>query len=246
MTKDRARKQSVRARMAAKGEPYSVAARKLADESDSGDAPARSLLVDRVNATLAARSARMGYHFEIDFGIGGGLRAELIKSIGRAVKKRIAPDMPPIGDLMSGEGFVEPSANRYQICLGELSAVFSGGQQFVGGAGKPVEEHNRAPQNHSYLALLDSLRSANSAEFLGEDVVRDTPCRVLSIETEPDEGDVERHEFTVWVDDAHVRRIRDELVRSGLWGRTRSRTTLELWDFGVPTDMLDWSRFPDS
>ena len=47
-------------------------------------------------------------------------------------------------------------------------------------------------------------------------------------------------ELTVWIDDEHIRRIRREER-----AETISRTaTLELWDFGVPVDALDWSRLP--
>ncbi len=42
---------------------------------------------------------------------------------------------------------------------------------------------------------------------------------------------------TVWIDAEHVRRIRIEHHES-------RRLTLELWEFGVPVDELDWSRLP--
>ena len=53
VTRDRARKKSVRARMAASGEPYSVAARKLGRTGAAGEA-ARDEVITRMEATLAA------------------------------------------------------------------------------------------------------------------------------------------------------------------------------------------------
>src|SRR5580698_445946 len=52
VTRDRARKKSVRAQMAAGGEPYSVAARKLGRTGAAGEA-ARDEVITRVEATLA-------------------------------------------------------------------------------------------------------------------------------------------------------------------------------------------------
>ena len=51
-------------------------------------------------------------------------------------------------------------------------------------------------------------------------------------------------EFTVWIDGQRIQRF--QTVERGS-GRSLSRTrteTVELWDFGVPVDSLDWSRLP--
>jgi hypothetical protein len=58
VTRNRARKKSVRAQMAASGEPYSVAARKLGSTGAADEAAARDEVITRVEATLAASSAR--------------------------------------------------------------------------------------------------------------------------------------------------------------------------------------------
>ena len=58
MTRDRARKKSVRAQMAASGAPCSVAARKLGRTGAADEAAARDEVITRVEATLAASSAR--------------------------------------------------------------------------------------------------------------------------------------------------------------------------------------------
>ena len=51
-------------------------------------------------------------------------------------------------------------------------------------------------------------------------------------------------ELTVWVDDQHVRRIRFEEHASSRQASVSRVVTLELWDFGIPVDSLDWSRLP--
>jgi hypothetical protein len=240
MTRDRARKQSIRARMTASGEPYSVAARKLADEADPDDAAATSVLADRVNATLAAPSARIWYRVETDLGTRGDLRAKLVRTIGGAVMKRVAPGMEASVGGMEGEGFLEPPTGRYQIYWGGYATVVTGGRQFFGRPGEPVEEHP-SPDSYSaddsLLEPLQYIRGAASARLSGEDIVRGTPCRVISVE----KGS---RQFTLWMDDAYIRRIREASVKSTIWGKLRGQATLELWDFGVAGDTLDWSTFP--
>jgi hypothetical protein len=150
---------------------------------------------------------------------------------------------------MRGEGFIEPAAGRYQIYWGDYATVFTGGQQFFARPGESVEERpvigagSRTdsffdPLQSAYLELLESIRSAVTVQVTGEDVVRGTPCQVVTVETES-------HEFTVWVDEVYIRRIYEERVESTMWGKHRLQATLELWDFGVSTDTLDWTKFPD-
>ncbi len=239
MTRDRARKQSIRARMTASGEPYSVAARKLADEADPSDAAAISLLADRVNATLAAPSARIQFRVETDLGTRGDLRAKLVRGIGNAVLKRFVPGLEASVGGMAGEGFIEPPDGRYQIYWGGYATVVTGGRQFFGRPGEPVEEHPSPDINSgddSLLEPLEYIRSGASARFIGEEIVRGTPCRVIAVE----KGS---RQFTVWLDDDYVRRIREKSAKSSVWGKFRGQATLELWDFGVATGTLDWSRF---
>jgi hypothetical protein len=119
------------------------------------------------------------------------------------------------------------------------------GQEFFGRSGELVKDHP-APGGDSdeLLGGLGELRGATGARFSGEDVVRDAPCRVIAVE-------IGSRELTVWVDDAHIRRVREEHVESrawlrALWGSVWAQGTVELWDFGVDTAALGWSRFPDS
>jgi hypothetical protein len=246
MTKDRARKQSVRARMAASGEPYSVAARKLSDNAEPGDAEAGdattlSLLRDRVDATLAAPSARIQFRMETNFGTRKDLPAKLFRFAVDSVLKRVAPGMEISIGGMLGEGFIEPLAGRYQLYWGGRATVVTDGRQFLGRPGEPVDGR-RAPDSDDeddwLLEPLADLRGAVSARFSGEDDVRGTPCQVIIAETGS-------HEFTVWVDDVYIRRVSEKTIgTSRLGGTGRVELTRELWDFGVATEALDWSRFP--
>lgn len=246
MTRDRARKQSIRARMAASGEPYSVAARKLTDDAEPadadaepGDAAAVSLLRDRIDATLAAPNARVQFRLETNLGTRKDLPARLIRFISDSVLKRMVPGMGVSVGGMLGEGFAELPTGRYQVYWGGYATVVTGGRQFFGRPGELVEEHPASDSDageDSLLKPLEDMRGAASARFSGEDVVRGTPCRVITAVTGS-------REFTVWADDAYIRRISAKTASSSLWGTFRSEVTLELWDFGVAR-ALDWSRFP--
>jgi hypothetical protein len=72
VTRDRARKKSVRAQMAAGAEPYSVAARKLGRTEAADEAAARDEVIARAEATLAACSARSEVCKEVTAGDRAG------------------------------------------------------------------------------------------------------------------------------------------------------------------------------
>jgi hypothetical protein len=65
------------------------------------------------------------------------------------------------------------------------------------------------------------------------------PARAVSQEDEKEDNPAE---FTAWIDEHYVRRLETDVFLS----RNRSLGTeiLELWDFGVPVDSLDWTIFP--
>lgn len=226
--------------MAASGEPYSVAARKLTGNGGRGDAAAVTLLRDRIDATLAAPNARVQQRVETNLGTRRDLRARLARFISDFVVKRMVPGMEISAGGMLGEGFIEPPAGRYQIYWGGYATVVTGGRQFFGRPGELVEEHP-APDSDagddSLLEPLEDMRGAVSARFSGEDVIRGTPCQVITAETGS-------REFTLWADDVYIRQIRTKMARPSLWGTFRAEATLELWDFGVTTEAPDWSRFP--
>jgi hypothetical protein len=85
------------------------------------------------------------------------------------------------------------------------------------------------------LGLLTQLRSTTDARYTGDDTVRGTPCEVLAVLAGP-------AELTVWIDDAHIRRIESAEHAVDQYSSVSKRLTIELWDFGVAIDSLDWSR----
>jgi hypothetical protein len=115
------------------------------------------------------------------------------------------------------------------------------GSQFVGwhGAPRQLSHRQRRPTSGRYepLGLLMLLQGTTRARYVRDETVRGTPARVIAVRTGP-------ADLTVWVDDQHVRRIRLEGRDSIRWASVSWTATLELWDFGVPVDSLDWSRLP--
>ena len=236
MTRDRARKRSVRARMTASGEPYSVAARKLASSAE----PALSLLAERVNATLAARSARIRYRVETDLATREDLRAKFVRFIGDAAAEAHRPRHGSVHRRRRRRRFHRAADRPISDLLGGYATVVTGGRQFFGRTGESVEEHP-SPDSYSgddwLLEPLEWVRGTAIARFGGEDIVRDTPCQVIAAETRL---------APVCVLDG--RRLHPASPRAdrevGHMGDVRGQATLELWDFGVAAETLDWSRFP--
>ena len=139
-----------------------------------------------------------------------------------------------------GEGLFEAAARRYQIDYGTYAQMYIDGKRFGGRPGHPVQARHRdhrPEQLRDPLGLLMLLQGTTDARHVRDERVRGTPCRVVAVRAGP-------AGLTVWVDDQHVRRIRfEEHASSGQTSVSRT-VTLELWDFGVPADSLDWSRLP--
>jgi hypothetical protein len=253
VTRDRARKKAIRARMAASGEPYSVAARNLGGTGPASDAATVREIIDRANSTLAAQSARIELRIEMEF-----VRAEqsprrppgsvgrLARQAAKAAWQRIARgvDAAFLRDALAhtlGEGFLEPAADRYQIDFGGYAAMGVDGRRFGGRSGTPLQPRHRQRRPptglREPLGALRALRGVTDARHIGDEAVRGTPCRALAVTA----GSAQ---LTVWVDDEHVRRVRSEERGSRGDVSFSEIQTLELWDFGVPVDPLDWSRLP--
>ena len=125
------------------------------------------------------------------------------------------------------------------------------------------------------LWLLRLVAGATEASFEAAETLRETACRRFAVRVDIARAEAASPSrlrpvagvspglgptlpLTVWTGGQHVRQVRfvDQPGRaepgsagagpgpdgSGL----RKEYTLELWDFGVPTDHLDWSRLPDS
>ncbi len=258
MTRDRARKKAIRARMAASGEPYSAAARKL-DAAGVDDPAVADEVIARANSTLAAPRARIEARVDRDITRIGprpeprlpGPVARLARFATRAAWKRISPETDFASAReefkqrfrhLAGEGFVEPAAGRYQIDFGGYAELHFNGKYYGGASGRPLRgnHHQKPPDDprHEPLELLAKLRDVTDARPVGHETVRGTPCRVVAVLA----GSVD---LTVWIDDEHIRRIKSKWNLSGQHASGSVLRTFELWDFGAEDGPADWTRLPN-
>lgn len=270
MTEDRARKKAIRARMAASGEPYSVAARNLAAGRPVGNPDAATEITACAVRTLEAPGARIAFHSDWNF----PPRAEfssavrLISSAVEALWKRVAPGQ----DLSHGtaEGFAEPATGRYMIDFGGWAEIRIAGTTYTGQSGRSLDAlrpRGAHTESGDVLWLLRVLPGATEASTEGTGTLRHTVCRKFAVQVDTaqaaaaskvrlrvprgvDPGQEQSLALTVWVDDQHVRQVRftdqgQKDITPGQPGSGISKdVTLELWDFGVPTGNLDWSSLP--
>ena len=219
--------------------------------------------------TLAAGSARIQVAFDMDAALPerkprrrGGLLRPLLRPAGAAGRW----GWNYVAETWSSfrfDGFVEPVRRRHMLAAEKAAAVRNwaeleqDGKSFSGRPGQPIAALDpvRGRGFTDVWFLLDSLRGLEVATAEGEDVVRGTPCRRLAARVDLARASaavpngihppsVDRFEdllslpFTVWIDGTHVRRVRfEEAQPSRSW-------QIELFDFGVSTEGLDWSRLP--
>jgi hypothetical protein len=175
-----------------------------------------------------------------------GLLGRLTRRAAKAALGRVAPDSTP-GELRElflhqfGAGFIEPAAGRYLIDFGGYAQVLVDGRRFGGLSGEPLGPRYELRPDRSRrddpLDALRKLRRATAARWAGTEQVRWTTCRVVATTVDDDE-------FTVWIDDERIRRFQTVERGSARSSRATKTETVELWDFGVPVDSLDWSRLP--
>jgi hypothetical protein len=267
VTRDRARKQAIRARMAATGEPYSVAARKLAEPDQLpapdqlaapepvSDAGAVQAVIACANRTLAAPSARIEFRVDWSFAAGPAARTEqrssgftgrLVRRAAKAAWERIVPgvDAAAMRETFAHQmstGYLEPASDRYMIDSGVYAEMRMNGQHFGGLPGALVQRRHQSRgadlEPGDPVAMLRALQRATEARYTGEETLRGTACRSAAVRA----GSAE---LTVLVDGEHVRRIRVEERASNQHVTTSKAWTLELWEFGVPVGQLDWSHLP--
>lgn len=224
--------------------------------------------------TLAAPSVRIELHQEFGFwqaewprrpGWRGSVLGLAVKTGGlllgagwRLFIRRGANRGLPFGQMV-GEGIAEPARGRYMIDFGSVAQLYAGGKIFGGRSGRPVEAAYpllRGQRVGEVLWLLRLLPGTTDASLDGTETIRGTACRRLAAHVDVERASaaseeglrpppVDRFEelravpVTVWIDGQHVRRVRFERGPPA-----RQVTTLDLWEFGVPTGDLDWSRLP--
>jgi hypothetical protein len=158
------------------------------------------------------------------------------------------------------EGFIEPARGRYMIDFGSYAEICADGVIFSGLSGRslltlrPSSRREGAP-----LWLLRLLPGTTDARPDGTETLRGTMCRKYAVHVEvaraaaaigaaglPAPSGVNATQppmlgLGVWIDDQHIRQVRFE---DGAGGSVAKILTLEIWDYGVLVDGLDWSHLP--
>jgi hypothetical protein len=239
--------------MAASAEPYSVAARKLGVTGAEGDA-ARDEVITRVEATLAAASARFEIRKEVMAGPAAapardrhGPFKRLAGGAARAAWDRIVPERARTRLRTAGpgmaRGIIEPSARRFERHQVGWDPGMLALTMFIS---RPQQGLDSVPNAHvekeDPLELLMRLRSVTTARYAGDETVRETRCRKIAVTVSGTTAGC-----TVWVDNEHVRQIRavtPATERGVVTVLVTTTVTAQLWAFGVPVDSVDWPPLP--
>jgi hypothetical protein len=195
-------------------------------------------------------------------GVMGRVAGGTAKLVATAWTRHLSRRLEATGGLESrrlvGEGIAEPAQGRYMIDYGSWAMLDADGKTFTGQSGRALQTPPNNPGRKrlevvQWWLLLRLLPSTTDAAPEGTDTLHGTLCQRLAAHVDTarwasGEGLrplplIDRFlrvlPVTVWIDGQHVRRIRFE------GGQTPTYiTTLDLWEFGVPTGDLDWSRPP--
>lgn len=191
----------------------------------------------------------------------------MARLVGKAVWERVS------GGAEFGhgaaEGFLEPTAGRYMIDYGSYAEICAEGVTFGGRSGRSLQTLNPSSrQEGDVLWLLRLLPGTTDARLEGAETLRGASCREYTVSADVaraaaaagrtglpapsgvDPGRPPALVLTVWIDGQHIRRVRFEDrapkdLKAPQGGSTAKVLTLELWDFGVPVQELDWSRLPN-
>jgi hypothetical protein len=214
--------------------------------------------------TLSAASARVQWRQEFNFPPRsrrrrrqGGLIAPvatLARHTVRAGFKR-ATGGAGFGHL-TAEGIIEPASGRYMIDYGAFAEIQHGRETYGGRSGRRLTTLGPRVRGGAadMLWILRALIGTTNAVREGDDVLHGVRCDRLEVRIDlarasaasPEPLRVPEAESfdalsalpaTVWTDGDYIRRIhiRELELRD---------YTLELWDYGVSTGQLDWTRLP--
>jgi hypothetical protein len=142
------------------------------------------------------------------------------------------------------DGVIDFRGRRY-LLFGAYAQIYANGELRGGAPGRSLSSlprsKNRPVVPLSLLDLLDGMRDAGES---GTEILHGVSCRRLTPElgasqTLPSHWSADPDELRpeVWVgEDGYIHRAQVHAM-----DRTQG---LELWDFGVPLDHLDWTRLP--
>jgi hypothetical protein len=201
VTRDRARKQAIRARMASSDEPYSVAARRLAaaepdlGEEDSTEpdsaGPDAAAVIACVERTLAAPSARVISRLDLE--LPGTTEADRRHARGlRGLARRGLGSFFNLFLHQTREGFAEPAAQRYMVGQRAHAELFAAGRLYRGRPGRllttltPDRPGDGEDVDHNLFWPLWALSGATAASFDGTEMVQDSLCRRYVVQADLD------------------------------------------------------------
>jgi hypothetical protein len=234
----------------------------------SGD-PAVVEIVSCANCTLAELSARIEHRYDVNIVRteplpDSGSLGKLVRFAGKVVWARIS-DGKAFGHG-TAEGFLEPATGKYMIDFGSYAEICADGVTFGGRSGRSLQTLRPSARHEGdVLWLLRLLPGATDAHPEGTETLRGTSCRKYLVHVEvqlaaaaalatlPTPSGIDSKQpavltLTVWIDGQHIRRVQfeDRVAKVPLkHGDSSAKVlTLELWDFGVPVQELDWSRLP--
>jgi hypothetical protein len=177
------------------------------------------------------------------------------KAAGRGLLRLVSADLA--FRRQAAEGVLDLARRRYMIDFHAAAALHSGGRTWSGRSGRAIStlpaEEEPIP---TPLWLLDLLAGAKDAVRGAAEAVRATPCHRLTVVVDagaasratpggvhvpprPRFEDLLCLELEVWIgmDDGRIRRVRFATEHDHV-------DTVELWDFGVDVDRLDWAHLP--
>ena len=185
----------------------------------------------------------------------GGLMRP-VTSVAKAAGKRLFKAATRNLDFrhQTAEGVIDLEGRRYMLDYGSYARLHADGKEWSGRSGRPLSTLPPDEQElPTPLWLLDILAGLTAATEEGAQDVRGARCRCFAATVDisraskltlggvavPQLGrfeDLLELPVGVCVDNEHVRRVR--------FHPEHRTETVELWDFGVSLDELDWSRLP--
>lgn len=159
---------------------------------------------------------------------------------------------------ITAEGIIDMTGRRYMLDHRHFARLYADGRQWEGRSGRAIAT---LPADSEELPtpmwLLDLLSGLTNVTDINIEDVRGAPCYHLAAPADVSRAanatsgavavparrrfeDLLALPMDVWVDQTHIRRIRFASSQK-LEHRTE---TLELWDFGIRVDDLDWTRLP--
>jgi hypothetical protein len=191
----------------------------------------RAAAGSRMEFRLGARPAAIGSELS-----GGGIRHPVRSVAAWAVRLG--------SDARTSQGVIDLTQRRYMLFDDEYAQLYSDGRVWGGDPGeKLVRWKGFREADPLALRPLDALQAVTSARKGGREQVRGVSCEIFACDVDAQRlfhewsSQVSTLQMTVGVDGGgYVRRVQ-VYAEDRTW-------TIELWDFGLVVEDLDWTRLP--